>query len=288
MNPDRYRVKPNSKVILKSISTSDTGEFNSKKEAKSKLKENIKRMSGLQEKLYAQDKYALLIVFQAMDAAGKDGTIKHVMSGLNPQGTQVISFKQPSKTELDHGYLWRINKSLPERGKIGIFNRSHYEEVLVVRVHDLVKYQKLPKRFVNNNIWKQRYRQINDFEKYLYENGIIILKFFLHVSKEEQKNRFLKRIDEPSKNWKFSDGDIKERGYWNDYQTAYQEAISATSKKEAPWFIVPADKKWFTRLAVSEILVNTLEKLKPEFPKLDKTQLKNLNRAKALLLNENK
>jgi PPK2 family polyphosphate:nucleotide phosphotransferase len=288
MNVNKFKVKPNSKIILKNISTSDTGEFSSKKEAKEKLKENIKRMSGLQEKLYAQDKYALLIVFQAMDAAGKDGTIKHVMSGLNPQGTQVFSFKQPSKTELDHGYLWRINKSLPERGKIGIFNRSHYEEVLVVRVHDLVKYQKLPERFVNNNIWKQRYRQINDFEKYLYENGIIILKFFLHVSKEEQKNRFLKRIDEPSKNWKFSAGDIKERGFWNDYQTAYQEAISATSKKEAPWFIVPADKKWFTRLAVSEVLVNTMEKLKPEFPKLDKTQLNDLNRAKALLLNEKK
>jgi PPK2 family polyphosphate:nucleotide phosphotransferase len=288
MNVNKFKVKPNSKVILINVSTSDTGEFNLKKEAKAKLKENIKRMSELQEKLYAQDKYALLIVFQAMDAAGKDGTIKHVMSGLNPQGTQVFSFKQPSKTELDHGYLWRINKALPERGKIGIFNRSHYEEVLVVRVHDLVKYQKLPERFVNNNIWKQRYRQINDFEKYLYENGIIILKFFLHVSKEEQKNRFLKRIDEPSKNWKFSEGDIKERGYWNNYQTAYQEAISATSKKEAPWFIVPADKKWFTRLAVSEILVNTLEKLKPEFPKLNKTQWKDLKRAKAFLLNEKK
>jgi len=283
MNPDKYRVKPNSKVILKNVSTADTGEFNSKKGAKEKLKENIKRMSDLQAKLYAQDKYALLLVFQAMDAAGKDGTIKHVM---NPQGTQVYSFKQPSTTELDHDYLWRITKALPEKGRIGIFNRSHYEEVLIVRVHDFIKLQKIPDNFKNDNIWKQRYRQINDFEKYLFENGIVILKFFLHVSKEEQKQRFLKRIDDPAKNWKFSEGDIKERSFWNDYQIAYQQAISATSRKEAPWFIIPADNKWFTRLVASEIIINAMEKLKPDYPKLNKEQLKGLKRAKETLLNE--
>lgn len=286
MNYDKFRVKPNSKVILSKISTSDTGKYKSKKEAAAMLKENIKKMTVLQDKLYAQDKYALLIVFQAMDAAGKDGTIKHVMSGLNPQGTQVFSFKQPSKTELDHDYLWRINKALPEKGRIGIFNRSHYEEVLVVRVHNLVKYQKIPAKFVNKDIWKQRYRQITEFEKYLYENGTIILKFFLHVSKEEQKERFLKRINETAKNWKFSEADIKERGYWDNYQKAYQEAISATSKTYAPWFIVPADKKWFTRLTVSEIIVDAMKRLKPDYPKLNKEQLEGLKRAKDLLLKE--
>ena len=286
MNYDKFRVKPNSKIILSKISTSDTGKYKSKKEAAAMLKENIKKMTVLQDKLYAQDKYALLIVFQAMDAAGKDGTIKHVMSGLNPQGTQVFSFKQPSKTELDHDYLWRINKALPEKGRIGIFNRSHYEEVLVVRVHNLVKYQKIPAKFVNKDIWKQRYRQITEFEKYLYENGTIILKFFLHVSKEEQKERFLKRINETAKNWKFSEADIKERGYWDNYQKAYQEAISATSKTYAPWFIVPADKKWFTRLTVSEIIVDAMKKLKPDYPKLNKEQLEGLKRAKDLLLKE--
>lgn len=286
MNINNFEVKPNSTVNLLKISTYDTSNFSSKKEAKEKLKENINRMIGLQSKLYAQDKYALLLVFQAMDAAGKDGTIKHVMSGLNPQGTQVYSFKQPSKTELDHGYLWRINKFLPEKGRIGIFNRSHYEEVLVVRVHDFIKQHKIPDKFKNDSIWKQRYRQINDFEKYLYENGIIILKFFLHISKEEQKERFLKRIDDPAKNWKFSEGDIKERSFWNDYQIAYQQAISATSKSYAPWFIIPADKKWFTRLTVSEIIVNTMEKLKPTYPKLSKNEIANLKAIRKKLVDD--
>jgi len=286
MDYNKFRVKPNTKVSLSKISTSDTGEFKLKKEAEVELKENIRRMVKLQSKLYAQDRYSLLIVFQAMDAAGKDSTIKHVMSGLNPQGTQVYSFKQPSKTELDHGYLWRINKALPERGRIGIFNRSHYEEVLIVRVHDLVKYQKLPEKLLNADIWEKRYRQINDFEKYLSENGMVILKFFLHISKGEQKKRFLKRINDPDKNWKFSESDIKERSYWNEYQKAYQEAISATSKIYAPWFVIPSDKKWFTRLAVSEIIVDAMKKLKPDYPKLDKKQLTGLKRAKELLLKE--
>ena len=211
MDIKKFLISPDSKLSLSKIKTEDTGGLSSKKDAVRLLKKNIERMTELQAKLYAQDKYSLLIIFQAMDAAGKDGTIKHVMSGLNPQGTQVFSFKQPSKEELDHGYLWRINKALPERGRIGIFNRSHYEEVLVVRVHDLVKYQKIPDKFNNKKIWKQRYQQINDYEKYLYENGINIIKFFLHVSKEEQKKRFLKRIEDPATNWKFSMGDIEER-----------------------------------------------------------------------------
>lgn len=286
MKLDKFLVKPNSRFDLAKIDTGYTANYHSKKEAKEQLKQNVKLLRELQAKLYAQDRYSLLLVFQAMDAAGKDGTIKHVMSGLNPQGTQVYSFKQPSTEELDHGYLWRINKALPERGRIGIFNRSHYEEVLVVRIHNLIKNQKLPADLINNDIWNQRYRQINDFEKYLFENGIIVLKFFLHVSKEEQKNRFLSRIDNPAKNWKFSSADIKERGHWNDYQKAYQETISSTSKKQAPWFVIPADKKWFARLAVSEIIVDAMQKLKPEYPKLSKEQIAELKKAKEFLLKE--
>lgn len=286
MNTKKFLIPTNKKINISKIKTSETLGISSKNDSLKLLKKNVERMRELQAKLFAQDKYSLLIIFQAMDAAGKDGTIKHVMSGLNPQGTQVFSFKQPSKEELDHGYLWRINKALPERGRIGIFNRSHYEEVLVVRVHDLVKYQKIPEKFNNKKIWKQRYQQINDFEKYLYENGIIIIKFFLHVSKDEQKERFIKRIEDPAKNWKFSMGDIEERKYWNDYQKAYQEAISATSKKHAPWYVIPADKKWFMRLAVSEIIVKEMKKLKPEFPKLNKEQLDELDGARKTLMND--
>jgi len=282
----KFLIKPGTKLNLSKYNSSDTGKLSSKKDAVAELRENINTMSELQAKLYAQDKYAMLFVFQAMDAAGKDGTIKHVMSGLNPQGTQVYSFKQPSKTELDHGYLWRINKALPEKGRIGIFNRSHYEDVLVVRVHNLIKEQKIPDQFKTKNIWNQRYKQINDFEKYLFENGIVILKFFLHISKEEQKRRFLKRIDDPSKNWKFSQADIEEREYWDEYQTVYQEAISATSKRLAPWFVVPADKKWFARLAVSEIIVEYMKDLKPEFPRLSKEHLKNLKTIRASLIKD--
>lgn len=286
MNLNRFLVKPNSKLDLSKIDTAYSANLKSKDEGKKLLQENIKIMRELQSKLYAQDRYSLLLVFQAMDAAGKDGTIKHVMSGVNPQGTQVCSFKQPSTNELEHGYLWRINKELPERGKIGIFNRSHYEEVLIVRVHNLIKFQRLPEQYVNDDIWEQRYRQINDFEKYCYENGMIILKFFLHLSKEEQKKRFLSRIDDQSKNWKFSSTDLKERGFWDAYQKAYQEAISATSKKYAPWFVIPADKKWFMRLVVSEIIVDAMKKLKPEYPKLSKEQIEQLKKAKEELLKE--
>lgn len=286
MKIEKYIAPSNSKFKLSNYNADDTNQFKSKEDALEILEKNIERMAELQNKLYAQDKYSLLLIFQAMDAAGKDGTIKHVMSGLNPQGTQVYSFKQPSAEEIDHGYLWRINKALPERGRIGIFNRSHYEEVLIIRVHNLITSSKLPEKFIDKNIWQSRFEQITNFEKYLYENGTIVLKFFLHVSKEEQKKRFLERIDDPSKNWKFSMGDIEERKYWNDYQQCYQEAIAATSKEYSPWFIVPSDKKWFARLLVSEIIVDALVKLKPKFPVLSEDQLKELKEAKELLVSQ--
>ena len=281
-----YLVKQNSKIALSKFSTKDTANLKSKEEAKELLENNIEKMIELQNKLYAADKYSVLLIFQAMDAAGKDSTIKHVMSGLNPQGTQVYSFKQPSKEEIDHGYLWRIYKSLPERGRIGIFNRSHYEEVLVVKVHNLLKYQRIPSELIDDRIWQKRYEQINNLENYLYENGTIVLKFFLHVSKDEQKERFLARIDNQSKNWKFSSADIEERKYWDDYQKAYEDAINATSKKNAPWYIIPADKKWFARLLVSEIIVDRLKNLKLQYPKLSNEQLEELQKCKESLLAE--
>lgn len=286
MKIEKYLAHQHSKFKISEFKTDDTDKFNSKNEAAEILEENVKKMSELQDKLYAQDKYSLLLIFQAMDAAGKDGTIKHVMSGLNPQGTQVYSFKQPSAEEIDHGYLWRINKALPERGRIGIFNRSHYEEVLIVRVHNLIASSKLPEKFIDKNIWQRRFEQITNFEKYLYENGTVILKFFLHISKEEQKKRFLERIDNPAKNWKFAMGDIEERKYWDEYQKCYEEAIAATSKDCSPWFIIPADKKWFARLLVSEIIVETLKKLKPEYPELTDEQNKELLNAKNILTGE--
>ena len=271
-----FRVKPDTKIDLSKISTTSSGKNKSKEEAKKLLKKNVDKMSVLQDKLYAEDKYSMLIIFQAMDAAGKDGTIKHVMSGLNPQGTQVTSFKQPSAEELNHHYLWRVNEALPERGRIGIFNRSYYEEVLVVRVHNLQNNEKIPAKLIDKNIWQTRFREINDFEKNLFENGTIILKFFLNLSKDEQKRRFLERIDTPAKNWKFSDSDLKEREFWNEYQKCFAEAISSTSKDYAPWFIIPADIKWFARLAVSSIIIHTMEKLNLQYPKLDKQQEENL------------
>ena len=286
MRTEKFLAKSNEKINLSKIPTDDTQNFADKSDANKMVEENIERMQELQYQLYASDKYSLLFIFQAMDAAGKDSTIKHVMSGLNPQGTQVFSFKKPSEEELDHGYLWRISKALPERGRIGIFNRSHYEEVLIVRVHNLIKYQRLPDEVMTNDIWQKRYEQINNFEKYLYENGTIILKFFLHVSKEEQKKRFLERIEDKSKNWKFAEADLKEREYWNDYQKCYQEAISATSKDYAPWFVIPADKKWFTRLLVSEIIVKKLESLNLKYPELGKEQLDSLENCKQQLLSE--
>jgi len=282
----KFRVVSKKKFSLSNYSPSYSGKLKSKESAQKFLKKNIEHMVELQNKLYAENKWALLIIFQAMDAAGKDGAIKHVMSGLNPQGTEVFSFKQPSAEELDHDYLWRITKSLPERGRIGIFNRSHYEDVLVVRVHDYVKSSKLPIQFITKDIWNDRFRQINNLERYLYENGILTIKFFLNLSKEEQKKRFLERLDNPSKNWKFSAADLNERSLWNEYQKVYEEAIAATATKNSPWYIIPADKKWFARLAISEVIVKTMEKLNLEYPKLDEEQIQNLSKYKEILSNE--
>ena len=286
MNNNEFIVKPNTIINLKETETDYTGQYKSKKEAKEKLKLNIKKMQKLQATLYAANKYSVLLIFQAMDAAGKDSTIKHVMSGLNPQGTDVHSFKQPSSEELNHDYLWRNHKALPERGRIGIFNRSYYEEVLVVRVHNLIKNQRIPAQLVGDDIWKTRYNEINNFEKYLNDNGTIIIKFFLNVSKEEQKKRFLERIENESKNWKFSDADIKERGFWDDYRNCYQDVLSSTSKKNAPWYVIPADHKWFMRLAVSSIFVEHLENLNLKYPVLEKEELKRLEECRIKLENE--
>ena len=274
------------KVKLSKIETDYSNKFESKKEAAAQLKANIKKMAELQDKLYASGKYSLLIIFQAMDAAGKDGAIKHVMSGLNPQGTQVFSFKQPSAEELNHDYMWRTSKSLPERGRIGIFNRSYYEEVLIVRVHDLIKGEKIPKELINKGVWKKRFDHINNFEKYLYENGTRVLKFYLHVSREEQSKRFLERIEDPSKNWKFSSADLEERKYWDDYMKCYEETIELTSTKTAPWYIIPADKKWFARLAISEIIIKTMKELNLKYPEVTEEQKSNLENCRMQLLKE--
>lgn len=286
MNLSSFRIAKDSGFSLKDIPTDSTGKFSSKDEATDLMAENLEKMAKLQDKLFAQNRYALLIIFQAMDTAGKDGMIKHVMAGLNPQATQVFSFKKPSDEELDHDYLWRINKCVPERGRIGIFNRSHYEDVLVVRVHNLLKEQPFPLELANDDIWKTRYRQIRNFEEYLYENGIIPIKFFLHISKEEQKKRLLARIDDKSKNWKFSAGDIDEREYWDNYQFCYQEAIGHTSTEHCPWFVIPSDKKWYSRLLVSEAIVQTMEKLNLKYPEVSGEQEKMLLESKKRLLEE--
>jgi PPK2 family polyphosphate:nucleotide phosphotransferase len=286
MNLNEFLVDGSNQIKITDYLSKYSGEIESKKDGEKLLKQNRKKMRELQDKLYAHDKYSLLIIFQAMDAAGKDSAIKNVMTGVNPQGTQVYSFKQPSKEELDHDYLWRTTKSLPERGRIGIFNRSYYEEVLVVRVHNLVKYQKIPVELVTSNIWNERYEQIRNFEKHISQNGTIVLKFFLNVSKEEQKNRFIKRLDTPSKNWKFSAGDLEERKLWGEYMRCYQEAINETSTKLAPWYIIPADNKWFARLVISEIINNKLENLNMSYPKLDEEKFKNIDLYKEQLENE--
>ena len=242
-------------------------------------------LSRLQEKLYAQDRWAVLVVLQALDAAGKDGVIKHVMSGVNPQGCDVHAFKSPSNEELNHDYLWRTQKCIPERGKIGIFNRSYYEEVLVVRVHPtLLRAERLPDELITKHIWDQRYEDINAYEEYLTRNGVMILKFFLHVSKEEQKKRFLERLEDPKKNWKFAMADVSERGFWKDYQEAYEEMIQNTAAKHAPWFVVPADNKWFTRLIVASAIIQTLDELHLSFPEVAKARKKELEAVRASLL----
>lgn len=277
---------------LKDFNPGFIEKFGCKEEAQSYLEEKILKMRKMHEKLYAFNKYSVLIIFQAMDAAGKDGTIKHVMSGLNPQGCQVKSFKAPSDEELNHGYMWRCIKDLPERGKIGIFNRSYYEEVLVVRVHTNILTQKqripdLQKRIdVNGNFWQERYDDMNNFEKYLDNNGTKVIKFFLNVSKEEQKERFLKRIDDPDKNWKISINDFKERSFWNDYMHAYEEMLLNTSMEYAPWYVIPANNKWFMRAVVSDIIVHRLKQMNLHFPKLTVGQKLEIQKAKELLLNE--
>ena len=280
-------VPPGHKISLrKDYDPEFTAGFKDKKDARKKLEKNIAELAEYQDILYAQDTYALLLIFQAMDAAGKDGAIKHVMSGVNPQGCQVYSFKSPSAEELDHDYLWRTNKVMPERGRIGIFNRSYYEEVLVVRVHpELLDHQKIPPA-ARENIWKRRYEQINNMEKYLSENGVVILKFFLNVSKEEQKKRFLERIDRPEKNWKFSTADAKERAFWDNYQQAYEDCLNRTSTEWAPWFVVPADNKWFTRLTVSEIVVRTLKRLNLRYPEVSEERRQELLEIRKLLEDE--
>ncbi|MBD8389439.1 polyphosphate kinase 2 family protein [Dysgonomonas sp. BGC7] len=279
--------KPGEKHKVSDFESYYVAELN-KKEAKKLLEENTERLALLQDKLYAQDRYSILIIFQAMDAAGKDGTVKHVMSGINPQGCQVYSFKQPSAEELDHDYLWRIYKSLPERGRIGIFNRSHYEDVLVAKVHPaIVLNGKLPHinkvDDIDDKFWKARYRQINDMEKHLTENGTIILKFFLNVSKDEQKRRFLARLEDESKNWKFSAADIKEREYWDDYMKAYSDMLTQTSTDEAPWHVIPADNKWFMRYAVGEIICKKMETLDLHYPILSDEAKQKIEEAKKAL-----
>ncbi len=287
MGIERYRVREGAKFRLKDHDPGDTGKFESKEQGKARLTQGIARMRELQERLYAQDRWAVLLIFQAMDAAGKDSTIEHVMSGVNPQGTQVFSFKAPSAMELDHDFLWRTSCSLPERGRIGIFNRSYYEEVLVVRVHPgILAAQKLPAEVVGDDIWNQRFEDINAFERYLCRNGTLILKFFLHVSREEQRKRFLARLDDPDKNWKFALGDVKEREHWDAYMAAYQDMIGATSTGHAPWHVIPADHKWFMRMAVADVIVEGLEGLKLQYPAVDEEKKKELQAARDLLMKE--
>jgi PPK2 family polyphosphate:nucleotide phosphotransferase len=282
-----FRVTDGSKFRLDRIDPDDSLGLESelKDEAQELLARGIQRMAELQERLYAQDRWAVLLVFQAMDAAGKDGTIKHVMSGVNPQGVDVSAFKQPSSEELDHDFLWRCTRRLPERGRIGIFNRSYYEEVLVARVHrEILAAQKLPPELVTKDIWDERLENIRGMERYLARNGTVVRKFFLHVSKKEQRKRFLERIDDPKKRWKFSLADVHERKYWKDYMRAYEDAIRETSTKRAPWFVVPADKKWFTRLVVAAAIVDALEDLDLQFPKFDARKHAELRAARRSLL----
>jgi PPK2 family polyphosphate:nucleotide phosphotransferase len=284
MKLERLLVPPGKSIKLRDYDPAYTGKFSSKEDAAGKLQSDIVRMAALQDVLYARDTYSLLLIFQAMDAAGKDGVIKHVMSGVNPQGCQVVSFKTPSAEELEHDYLWRSMKQVPERGRIGIFNRSYYEEVLVVRVHpEILQNQRIPRGLAGKDIWKERFEQINAYERYLTRNGTVILKFFLNVSSSEQKKRFLERIDTPEKNWKFSPADVRERAFWKDYMKAYEDVFNNTSTTWAPWHIIPADRKWFTRTAVADIIVRTLESLNLTYPTPDPEHLKGLKEARTIL-----
>jgi len=283
----RFRIPSDRKIALTRHDTASTSGVSGKAEARRLLKHGVDRLAELQEKLYAQDTWSLLVIFQAMDAAGKDSTIEHVMSGVNPQGCQVFSFKAPSKEELDHDYLWRSVRALPERGRIGIHNRSYYEEVLVARVHpEILARQQLPKATRGGRIWRRRFREINNFERYLSDNGTVVLKFFLNVSRAEQRRRFLSRLDEPGKHWKFSPRDVEERGRWDDYMAAYQDMLAHTSTEWAPWYVIPADHKWYMRLAVAEIIGDALDDLGLAFPTVSDETLAEWNEARAALENE--
>jgi len=284
-----YRVEDGSKFRLKDFDPGDTGNIHSKEHAEQLLTQGIASLAEFQDKLYAQNRWAVLLIFQAMDAAGKDGAIKHVMSGVNPQGVQVYSFKTPSSEELDHDYLWRTSQRVPARGRIGIFNRSYYEEVLVLRVHpELLDNERTPPSLVTKDVWKQRFQDIHGFERYLWRNGIIVRKFFLNLSKKEQKRRFLDRLDHPDKNWKFSAADVREREYWHDYMQAYEDMIIHTACEHAPWYVIPADNKWFTRVAVAAAIAETLEDLHLAYPELDPAERKRLQAARAMLIGNKK
>jgi PPK2 family polyphosphate:nucleotide phosphotransferase len=280
-----YRITKGKHFRLKDWEPADTGDIDAKDEGEKMLSDGRKALTELQQKLYAQDKWALLIILQGMDAAGKDGVVSHVMSGVNPEGCDVWSFKHPSDEELNHDYLWRAHKCIPERGKIGIFNRSYYEEVLVVRVHPrTMKSERLADTLVTKDVWDQRYEEMNAFEKYLTRNGVLVRKFFLHLSKGEQKKRFLERVDDPGKNWKFSEADIKERGFWKDYQKAYEEMIQKTATKDSPWYIVPADNKWYARLVVAGAIIESLDSLQLKYPVADKAKKRELEQVRKLLV----
>ena len=284
-----YRITDGAEFHLEDIDPGDTLRFGAdeKPRAKKALATGVQALAQLQDVLYAQDRWAILLIFQAMDAAGKDGAIKHVMSGVNPQGCQVFSFKAPSAEELDHDFLWRCMRRLPERGRIGIFNRSYYEEVLVVRVHrELLQRQKLPDDLVTKDVFEQRYEDIRHFERYLTRNGVVIRKFFLHVSKDEQRRRFLARLDTPEKHWKFSRADLAERGRWDDYQKAYEDMVRHTATDDAPWYVVPADHKWFTRLVVAGAVIDALASLDLRYPEVGKAQIKELAAAREALAGE--
>jgi PPK2 family polyphosphate:nucleotide phosphotransferase len=285
----RYRIGDGKKFRLKDYKSKphvDLG-ADDKPLVKQTLQLGVNALAAMQDTLYAQDKWSLLVIFQAMDAAGKDGAIKHVMSGVNPQGCQVFSFKAPSSEDLDHDFLWRCQKHLPERGRIGIFNRSYYEEVLVVRVHEnILRSQKLPEKLITDDIWEDRFKDIRNFEKYLNRNGVIVIKIFLNVSKEEQKKRFIERVDDPDKNWKFSAADARERGYWKDYMSAYQEMIQNTSTEDSPWYVVPADNKSYARIVVASAIIDALDKMKLEYPKVSKEKIAELQEVKKALLAE--
>jgi len=278
---DPYRIDNGKKFRLKDFDPASTGHFRSKEHAQELLDQGKAELADLQDKLYAQNRWAVLVILQAMDAAGKDGVIEHVMSGVNPQGCQVFSFKAPSSDDLSHDFMWRTTKCLPQRGHIGIFNRSYYEEVLVVRVHpEVLKNERIPDPLLSKDVWEERFKDMHNFETFLSHNGTVVRKFFLHLSKKEQKRRFLARLDAPEKNWKFSAADVRERQCWDDYMTAYEEMIAATSSKHAPWYVVPADNKWYTRLVVAAAIVDTLKDLKVKYPDVGPEVRKQLLAAK--------